>query len=366
MLLKKQQRQTNCKQNKKIGKKQAICVMAAAVLLGLTGCGKENTQVNMGMDQVAALDYSTAITTFESAIEQGEDKELAYRGEGMAYMGLMDYENAVAAFENALSNAGMFPSDVETDINYYLATAQYKAGMKEEAVSTLDAIADLKQKRPDVYFLRGSIKMEMDDVTHATEDLNLALYYADHDTDMIIRIYQVMERCGHKDEGRAYLTSAIEDRLSDMSDYEKGIIYFYLEDYENARDNLEAFRGSGKGDADALLMLGRTYEQLGDSNYAAGLYQKYLAENDPEARIWNQLGLCKCRTGEYADALTAFNSGLAMEGNASVLQELKFNQIVAYEYMGDFAKAAQLCRDYIQQYPDHEQAQREYTFLQTR
>ncbi len=344
----------------------AVCAMTAAVFLGLTACGRENTQVAAGMNQVAALDYNNAITTFESAIEQGEDKELAYRGEGMAYMGLMDYENAVAAFENALGNAGMFPSDVETDINYYLATAQYKAGMKEEAVSTLDAIADLKQKRPDVYFLRGSIKMEMDDVSHATEDLNLALYYANHDTDMTIRIYQVMERCGYKDEGRAYLTSAIEDRLSEMSDYEKGIIYFYLEDYENARDNLEAFRGSGKGDADALLMLGRTYEQLGDSNYAAGLYQKYLAENDPEARIWNQLGLCKCRTGEYADALTAFNSGLAMEGNASVLQELKFNQIVAYEYLGDFAKAAQLCRDYMTQYPDHEAARREYTFLQTR
>ena len=113
-------------------------------------------------------------------------------------------------------------------------------------------------------------------------------------------------------------------------------------------------------------MLGKTYEMLGDSNYAAGLYQKYLNENEPVAQIWNQLGLCRMRTAQYQDALSAFNSGLAMEDNASVLQELRFNQIAAYEFMGDFGQASALMRDYLNEYPDHEEAKREYTFLQSR
>ncbi len=353
-------------QGKKLCKTGYLLVAMSTCALLLGGCGKSGELIRTGMEQVEALDYAAAISTFESAIENGEDKELAYRGEGMAYLGLSDYENSVQAFETALSEAGMFPSDAETDINYYLATAQYKAGQKQEAIDTLSAIAGLKEKQPEVYFLRGSIEMETGADQAATEDLNLALYYADHSTDMTIRVYQVFEQNDKKEEGRAYLTGAIEERLSTMSDYEKGIIYYSLEDYENARDNLEAFRATGNNDKDTLLMLGKTYEQLGDSNYAAGLYQKYLEENEPDAVIWNQLGLCKLEAGQYAEALSAFDNGLAMENNAAVLQELRFNQIVACEYTGDFQKAAAQIRDYLELYPDDEAAKREMTFLRTR
>ena len=341
-------------------------IAAAVIMTGLSGCGRSSEKIDTGMDQIASFDYGGAIETFNQAIEEGEDKELAYRGQGLAYMGLTDYANAVSSFENALENAGLFPSETETDINFYLATSQYRSGQYQDAIATLDAIAGLKEKRYEVYFLRGSVRLEIGETDKAIEDLNLALYYSNHDTGMTIKIYQVLDNAGKKEEGRAYLSHAIEERLSSMSDYEKGIIYYYLEDYENARDNLEAYRGGGNNDSDTLLMLGKTYEMLGDSNYAAGLYQKYLNENESVAQIWNQLGLCRIRTGQYQDALSAFNSGLAMEDNASVLQELKFNQIAAYEYIGDFDKAATLMRDYLNDYPDHEEAKREYTFLQSR
>jgi tetratricopeptide (TPR) repeat protein len=113
-------------------------------------------------------------------------------------------------------------------------------------------------------------------------------------------------------------------------------------------------------------MLGRTYEKLGDYNYAASLYQKQLEADAENAALYNQLGLCKLESGEYAAALNAFNSGLALENNQDVLQLLKFNQIVAYEYTGDFKKAASLMKDYLESYPDDAQAVREYEFLSTR
>lgn len=64
-----------------------------------------------------------------------------------------------------------------------------------------------------------------------------------------------------------------------MTDYEKGVVYYYSKDYENARNFLELAKSGAKEiSSDTLLMLGKTYEQLGDSNYAASLYEKYLAE----------------------------------------------------------------------------------------
>ena len=47
-------------------------------------------------------------------------------------------------------------------------------------------------------------------------------------------------------------------------------------------------------------------------------------------------------------------------------QTLRYNQIVAYERAGDFAKAKSLMNAYLSSYPDDEAAQREAVFLSTR
>ena len=86
---------------------------------------------------------------------------------------------------------------------------------------------------------------------------------------------------------------------------------------------------------------------------------------NPDASIYNQLGLCELTIGDYEEALNAFQAGIAMEGN-QLMQTLKFNEIVAYEYLGEFDKATLLMKEYLQLYPDDEKALREYEFLQTR
>jgi tetratricopeptide (TPR) repeat protein len=69
--------------------------------------------------------------------------------------------------------------------------------------------------------------------------------------------------------------------------------------------------------------------------------------------------------GEYELALSAFHAAMQIEDN-DMLQTLKFNEIVAYEYMEDYKTAAALMNSYLKAYPDDEQAKREYEFLQTR
>ena len=60
-----------------------------------------------------------------------------------------------------------------------------------------------------------------------------------------------------------------------------------------------------------------------------------------------------------------FNRALEL-GDRSLTQILKFNQIVAYEYLGDFEQADVLMKNYLQQYPDDQDALREYEFLKSR
>ena len=61
----------------------------------------------------------------------------------------------------------------------------------------------------------------------------------------------------------------------------------------------------------------------------------------------------------------AFQTGMNIEGN-DMMQTLKFNEVIAYEYMGDYKTAAALMNSYLRSYPDDETAKREYEFLQTR
>ena len=107
-----------------------------------------------------------------------------------------------------------------------------------------------------------------------------------------------------------------------------------------------------------------TYEKLGDYNYACSLYNNYLLTEE-DATLYNQLGMCKLQMEEYEEALAAFQTGMQLE-NCPCLQSLKFNEIVAYEYLGEFQKAAILMDSYMLTYPDDEDAKREQEFLKTR
>lgn len=68
---------------------------------------------------------------------------------------------------------------------------------------------------------------------------------------------------------------------------------------------------------------------------------------------------------DYEAALTAFQEGMKVE-NCPCMQSLRFNEIVAYEYLGEFEKAKVLMESYLLTYPDDEEAKREQEFLKTR
>ena len=190
----------------------------------------------------------------------------------------------------------------------------------------------------------------------------LALKLAD-DYDRLIEIFCVLNDNGYKEPGQAYLQTAMENGTKGMTNYEKGRISYYLEDYENARTYLE--RAKDEGGHESVLFLGKTYETLGDNNYAISVYNTYLTSNEPHPQVLNQMALCKMEMGDYEGALEAFQTAMNIEENG-MMQVLKFNEIVAYEQLGEYKKAAVLLESYLKSYPDDAVAAREYEFLKTR
>ena len=350
----------------KKNKRFLIYILVALAVFAM-GCGhREGENVKNGFAAMEQSDYDTALQCFEQAIVAGEDLETAYRGIGMTYMGMADYESAIHAFEYALDNAGIFAGDLERDINFYMATAYHKNGQPEEAVALLDAVIESDKKNADAYYLRGVAKISMDDYEGCIYNFEKAMEYAEDSRSMKLDVYTVLADHGYEEKGRGYLTQLLDEE-KDLSEYEQGVIYFYLQDYETARNLLENAKQAAKKDekGEIIFMLGRTYEELGEHIYAGVMYSEYLSDNPDDAVVYNQLGLCKLEAGEAQAAVEAFETALALN-DASMAQTLKYNQIVAYEYAGDFAKANALMKDYLAAYPDDAEAQREAKFLRTR
>ena len=348
---------------KKYRVRSGIGMVALLLLCGCNGA-KGDTHVHIGMNQIEAADYDGALTSFSSAREAGENPELVYRGEGIAYLGKTEYDKAVDAFLEALSYCDGSVTDLEYDINYYLATAYYKSAKYQEAYDTYSAILVLRPKEPEAYYLRGLTALAMNGHDRAVADFDKAIELDKKNYSMYIDVYLALEQYGYAEEGRVYLENAMKAGSKSMSDYDKGRICYYLGDYENACVYLDKANKAGSNE-DIVLALGQAYEATGDINFAASIYTNYLANHGDNAQIYNQLGVCKLALGDYEAARIAFESGIAMS-DMDVMQTLKYNEIVTYEYLGDFKKACVLMEAYLATYPDDTMALREYEFLKTR
>lgn len=338
----------------------ACCLMAVMIL---TGCGSKNENVEKGMQQIAELNYQAALEYFDTAEKASENARLISRGRGIAYMGLTDYEKAVECFQSSLHESNGWVEPIDYDINYYLAAAYTKSGQHAEARKVYDSILALRPGEENALFLRGGTSLVLGDYENAKADFDTVLSKSSKNYDRLIQIYQELESCGYREAGQEYLQNALSQNESQMNHYDKGRIYYYLGEYQKAYLALEEARE--KGTAESYLYLGKAYEATGDYNYASSVYNSYLAKDSSNAEIYNQLGLCEMAKKEYQKALDAFRTGQKIENNG-IMQTLSFNEIVTYEYLGEYKKAAVLLDSYLKLYPDDEKALREQEFLKTR
>lgn len=349
---------------KKNRKKILALTVCGILTVSLAACGPGRTEkTDQAMQKIETMEYEEALLILETALVGKEDPRMVARGKGIACLGLTRYEEAAAYFEEALTYSDEKPDPIDFDINYYLATAYYKQGRLDRAAAVYTAITDLKPKETDAFYLRGIVELEQGKVEAAGQDFDAAVLAEPGNYDLRIDIFRSCAEYGQEEMGAVYLQDVISEGNKKLTDFDRGRIHYYLGDYENARLELENAKESGG--AEAVVLLGQTYEHLGDYNYAASVYSNYLETKGPDSDVYNKLGLCKMKSGDYEAALAAFQSAIELEGNVGV-QMFKFNEIAAYEKMGQFSKAKLLMEQYLELYPDDDRARREYDFLQTR
>ena len=292
------------------------------------------------------------------------EKEKQYRQSGIEKMEEGDYEGAVTLFQKALDQSLAEVGDLEIDICYYKAAAQYKSGDMEGALKTYKALISYDKKNPEPYYLRGCIYLKEGDSKKAQEDFDKAMELSSDDYELYVSIYENLMGVGETEAAENILNQALKLDGEDAEDYrERGHIYLLKGDYESARKELD--KAINKEDTKALLYMAQVYDAQGNSSQAQALYESYSARNGSDSEALKTLGEMQMEMGNYQQALEFFQQALTAD-NVINEQAIRKSEIIAYEQMKDFASAKEKMAAYVEDYPDDQQAAREFVFLQTR
>lgn len=301
---------------------------------------------------------------FTGCTNERLEDELDFRKIGINSMQSGDYEGAVAAFNSALSQCVGKITDTELDICYYKAAAQYAGGDIEGALATYQAMIDYDGKNGNAYYLHGCLSLKQQDTDTAKKDFANAVKYSPDDYELYVGIYENLAANNMTDEGEEYLNRAFDIKGNSAENLTwRGRIYYLLGQYANAVKELE--EAVKKDSAKANLYLAQVYEAEEDSANAEKYYQAYVDSGTADSVAMNALAEIQMGKGNYEAALEDIRQGLAMD-NVTNQRELLSNQIIAYEYSGDFTSAWDVVQQYVSLYPDDEAAQREYIFLKNR
>lgn len=311
----------------------------------------------------AAVTVLTAVVLMGCA-DENEEKQLAYRQTGIECMTSGDYEGALAAFDTALSYCKGTISSIETDICSYKAAAQYASGDVEGALKTYDALINYDSKAADAYYIRGCLLLEKGEADKALEDFSHAVSYHADDYELYIRIYQQLAAHNLQEQGENYINQAFDIKGNDAehSTY-RGKLYLLLGEYENVKEELNV--ALKKGSSSANLVMAQLLEAQGDNVGAETYYQAYVDSGASDSEAMNALAKLAIAKGEYTQALSYVNEGLAMD-NITNRRELMQNQVLCLEYTSDFTGAWQAAQEYVLLYPNDLEMQREYIFLKNR
>lgn len=294
--------------------------------------------------------------------DKAKDKD-AYRQYGINCIENGSYDDAVDAFQKALDQSVGSVGAEELDICYYKAKAQYLSGDVDGAIDTYTAIIDYN-KDSDAYYLRGCIYFAKNDSDKGMKDFKTALSENDDNYELYLGVYETLSKYGMNDQGKEYLDKALKLKAKTADDYmQRGRIYTMLGDYDSAIKSLQ--KAIDEKLVKANYYMGEAYQKKGDNDSSQKYFKKYLDSGEADSYELMNMGQAQMDNGNYDTAITYFQNALELESVPNK-QQITKAMIIAYEYSGDFATAKSKMEEYMKDYPDDEDAAREYQFLETR
>ena len=149
---------------------------------------------------------------------------------------------------------------------------------------------------------------------------------------------------------------------------EEGIEYLENGQYEEAIEQFEEAIEKEVNVGDAYRGIGIAKWEQEDFEGARDAFESALENNAQKTgTIYNFIGICELKLEDPDSAINYCRLCLGQEDISEELkQEMQYNVIVAYEQAKDWESAKVKLKEYLNDYPDDQNAQKELEFLETR
>lgn len=188
-----------------------------------------------------------------------------------------------------------------------------------------------------------------------------AIEYDKNNLQLYIDIFRAFAANNYLQSGKDYLSSGIRVAQKAEDNLNLGRLFYYNEEYEMAIKTLE----NENKDSLARVYMAKAMYKKGDIKSAYQIAENAVANNEQNGEYYNIIGLYHMSNHDYKNAMSSFSEGLKLK-NLKNDCELRYNEAVAYEFIGDFSTARQKMESLIHDYPELESAKREFMFLKTR
>lgn len=302
-------------------------------------------------------------TFFCTGCSGREEKQMQHRQNGITHMENGKYEKALEEFQAALDLALGEIGEKEIDICFYKAEAQYYLNDIEGAQNTYTAIINYN-KDAKAYFLRGNLYYSLGDEVNALSDYEDAIRNDRKAYDLYIGIYEALLAHGKEIDAVSYLHDALEIRGNTAYDkMQKGRIQYLLGETEMAVSLFEeAIEGK---EEEAYYYLAEVQEASGNTAEAEENIKAYISSKSVDSYKLFHVANDQLGKGNFEMAISCLNQALELKQVPNKQMIMK-TLVIAYEHNRNFEEAKALMAEYVESYPDDEEAKREFTFLETR
>ena len=315
------------------------------------------------MNKIILVVMVISMLMFCTGCTDREEKMLGYREKGISLMENGDYEEALEEFQKALDQALGEIDEKSMDVCFYKAECLYRLGDAQGAMDVYSAIIAFNENAK-AYFLRGNLYYSQNDEENALKDYAAAIEQEGKDYELYIGVYEALAAHGKAKEAQDYLNQALEisgNRAYDKM--QKGRINFLLGEQKTAISLLEeAIKGK---EMTAYYYLAEIYSLMGDMERAEATMLSYIESGAADAYGLFNIANDQIEKGNFDMAIECLNLALNLE-KVPNKQILLKTLVIAHEHNLEFDKALEIMKDYVEKYPEDEDAKRELTFLETR
>ena len=332
----------------------------------MVSCGKDGTKEIFDEANEALADgkFRKADDLYGSVISQGKFLADSYRGKGIAQLNEGNYADAAISLSKAILNQQGDDPEFTRDVRMYLAYCRQMQGNTDEAMKLYGELIE-EEPDADLLFQRGRMYMAQGKYSLADQDFTQAAELSS-DYNLYISIYETYASYRKGANGSEFLEKAMSKvEGNDGDSYSRGLIYYYLQDYDSARSELISALRDDADNEKIMLLLGKTYLAMGDVADARAMYKEHIEDDNHAAAAYNGMALCDMADENYSAALDNIKKGLGF-GDEEANKSLLFNEILIYEHYEDWESAKELAAQYVKAYPLEEEGLREYEFLSTR